>query len=102
MAVGQQDLSVRQLFKKVSQSGIPNRIAPRAGCPRITQQLYGEPRGHSLMLCPFSNYSGVVVICSQCGHYTAAGRRCKLHSGKRKGGESTSVYAWEGEAALSP
>ena len=42
--------------------------------------------GHVLMLAPFTDGSGLVVICSACGHPMTTNRQSKLHTEKCKPG----------------
>ena len=57
---------------------------PQGQCPGLAPSLADlvrDPRGHTLQIAPYSDRSGVVIICSKCGHFAASKRRnTKLHT----------------------
>ncbi len=59
---------------------------PQGHCPGLAPSLADlvrDPRGHTLQIAPYSDRSGVVIICSRCGHFAASKRRnTKLHTDK--------------------
>ncbi len=65
--------------------GISHAVVPgrSVGCPgfspRVREALHAG-KGHKLMLAPFTDGNGLVVICAGCGPHMTTNRRCKLHT----------------------
>ena len=50
-----------------------------------------EPRGHKLQVATFADGVGILVICSQCGHFAASNKKGPLHKEacRAKGGQQS-------------
>ena len=80
-----------------------NRAAfpPTGRCPGLTPALADivrHPRKHVLQIAPMTDGSGIVIMCSRCGHFAASNRRnTKLHTKDCTGafGSEGAKYAYK-------
>jgi hypothetical protein len=55
---------------------------PLTQCPGLAANLANavcDPKGHTILVSPRSDNTGIVLICSRCGHYAASNRPTNLH-----------------------
>ncbi len=54
---------------------------PNTRCPGLAPNLakvVSDPRGHNILVAPRTDGTGIVLICSRCGHYAASARPSNL------------------------
>ncbi len=62
---------------------------PRTRCPSMAQSMakvVTESQGHNVLVAPRTDGTGIVLMCSRCGHYAATARPTNLHKKARQGG----------------
>ena len=62
---------------------------PDTRCPGMAPNMAKavlEPRGHNVLVSPRTDGTGIVLMCSRCGHYAATSRPTNLHKKVCQGG----------------
>ncbi len=62
-----------------ARTAVPPRLGKCAGMATNLAKLVRNPMRHTLQLATFADGSGVVVVCSKCGHYATSNRPAELH-----------------------
>jgi hypothetical protein len=75
---------------------VPPRGGKCAGMSSNLARLVQNPRGHRLQIATFADGKGVVVVCSQCGHYSTSNRPAELHKKDCKAKQGQASFASPG------